>query len=202
MSFNYPLNHPDIPIKKSTFKLRQVQARSTSPFSLMSQVQSYSGQSIQFTFEYKRCSQIEARKLIGFLTRMKGMLGTVYISNPDGNLGQHSGSNLTIVAKASNNEIVCSGFAPSQENALIEGDFISFSNHELKIVSETVNSDASGNATIKFESALRDQTINVGGIVTTQDPKGIFTLTTPNIEYSTNELKELEISVVYLEKIE
>ncbi|MBL4623293.1 MAG: hypothetical protein JKY89_12935 [Immundisolibacteraceae bacterium] len=200
MSFDYPLNHPNVSIKDHSFKLIQVQARSTSPFTRASQVQSYSGQVIEYTFEYKRFSQLEARKLIGFLVRMKGMLGTVYLGDPDGNLGSHNGSNLTIVSKASNNEIVCSGFTPLQQDALIEGDFISFSNYELKIIAETVNADASGNATIKFESSLRDQTIGIGGIVTTQNPKGIFSLSVPNIGFSSNELKEYEISLVYLEQ--
>ena len=200
MSFQYPLNHPNIPIKNSTFRLSQVQSRSTSPYTLSSQVQSYSGQAIEFTFEYARLSEVQARSLIGFLFRMKGMIGSVYIGSPDGNLGNHNGSNLTIVSKASNNEIVCSGFTPLQENALIEGDFIAFSNHELKVVTQTVNADGAGNGVIKFESSLRDQTISIGAPIITQNPKGIFTLSTPNIEYTTNELKELEANLVFMEK--
>ncbi|PCJ17999.1 MAG: hypothetical protein COB02_11765 [Candidatus Cloacimonadota bacterium] len=201
MSFSYPLSHPLIPIKKHSYKLRQVQAISQSPYTLSTQVHTYTGQSLEYSLQYRTMKQLEARKLIGFLLRMNGIVGSVYLGDPDGNLGNHDGSNLTIVSKTSPKEIICSGFLPLQQQALIEGDFFSFSNYELKRVCEDVNVDGSGSAIIKFESALRDQTINTGSIITTNNPKGIFRLATPNIEYSSDELKEHEMTLIFVEKI-
>ncbi len=98
----------------------------------------------------------DVRELKGFLTRLEGRAGRVYIVPSDAEpLGTAEGSpELSADASAGNTTIQTTNWTASQPEALAIGDFFEL-NGELKQVTQTVAADGSGNATVNFSPALR-----------------------------------------------
>lgn len=198
---SYPLSFPDLKISSHTLRLRRAQARDFSPYTFAGQTISHPGTAWEYEIKVVPLRyESKAQELIAWFLKMKGLEGSTYFSDPDGNVqGSHQGT-LTIVSKVSSTEFVVSGFTPSQSKVLKAGDWISFANYEYKRLTDDVDSDGDGRGTLKFGPALRDNTIGSGGIISTQNAKGIFVLTN-QLEYSSNHLKHHEFSIGLKERV-
>ena len=128
----------------------------------------------ELTFSNRQGRDI--RELSGFLTRLQGRAGRVYIVPSDWEpLGTALGSpSLFSSASAGNITISTTGWSASQSEALAIGDYFEL-NGELKQVTQTVSTDASGNATINFSPALRSDVAS-GPSIVLDEPKAIMML--------------------------
>lgn len=205
MGYTYPLTMPTTPKPEEILhRLIRIQAKSISPYTGASQTYAHQGAYWQFQLNYPTMTQTNINAWIAFLLKLKGMVGTFYFSDPDPLLGNIYTSTPIVAAGGFDSDmcsVETSGWTASKTGLLLPGDWISFSNYEYKRVTTQVDSDGSGNATIYFEPRQRTVVSASTAIATGTSAKGIFKLSDPNIEYSSNELKYGKISLSIVEAI-
>ena len=120
--------------------------------------------------EYKNRSEADGRVLKAFLASLRGMSGRFYLSDlshptPSGTA---LGTPLVKGAGQTGTSLNIDGCTINQTAFLKAGDYFGV-NGELKIVTATVPTDGSGNATIPFEPPIR----------TSPADNAVITLTNP-----------------------
>jgi hypothetical protein len=130
------------------------------------------------TITLPRMSQQTAAPWRGFMAAAQGVLNVFQIGDPFGVLPQgvaHGAPTCTGTNNAQGtNSLVTGGWAASVNNQLMAGDYIQIVNR-LYQVTQNVNSDSSGNATIALWPSLREVPPN-GTALILNNTKGIFRL--------------------------
>lgn len=201
---SYPLNFFTTVLPSTVIhRFIKVQATSESIFTLASQTYSYAGKRLEFNLQYPPMSHANANAFIAWLLKLDGMVGTFYFSDPDPLLGTGLGSPVVAAGGFASDmkSVATSGWTASKTGVLLPGDWISFSNHELKRVTDQVDSDGSGNATIYFEHPQRTAVSTGTAIALGTNAKGIFKLSDSNIEYSSDVLRHGRFSIAIKEDI-
>jgi hypothetical protein len=194
--YTYPLDFPNISVSDLMMRLVRIQAASSSPFTGKQQVISHQGVYWEAEIGLPPMEMKDARQFIAWYHQLRGLEGSFYLPNLDGNLGIHE-SSLLLSGKYSPNHILGEGFAPDTIGALKAGDFISISN-ELKQLTKDVDATSSGHGHLYFEPAARDY-LSIGESILTGDAKGVFRLATPTLEFTSDSLKQFGISFIVRE---
>lgn len=180
MTISYPLTLPTDPdsfARRVTIGLQMAVARSTSPFTFAQQIQEHDGQLLTAEITTRIMSGEQASDWKGFIAALKCGVGTVLIGEtsykgPYGNAGGTPKVNGGATLGATT--IATKGWTTSTTNILKRGDWIQI-DQRLYMITQNVNSDGSGNATLDILPRLRQAHTNDTTIVT-ENPKGLFRL--------------------------
>lgn len=116
-----------------------------------------------------------AAALRGFLAAMNGRANRFYYTPPDlNNYGTATNGGIVSGAGQSGITLSTSGWAINQPLLFAIGDYFEV-NGELKMITEDISSDASGNATLKFAPKLRASPANAEPIEV-EDPRAYMML--------------------------
>ena len=154
LAINIPTN---IGIKRSAFYLSFNVAEFQSPMSRVTQRDLRNGSLWISRYTIPKMKRETAAAWIAFFTKLEGKFNTfnAYDANWKINIGISTGSPLVNGASQTGSSLITDGWTPSTKNMLMQGDYFSV-NGELKQVTDNVNSDSGGNATISFKPALRE----------------------------------------------
>lgn len=152
-----------------------------------------------YTIRPMKASETLARQWQAFFTNLGGRSGRFYAFDPDRTtlqyLGASIGTPLVNGANQVGNELITNGW--TNGITIYGGSYIQV-NDEYKMITEDVTVDGSGNATLSIFPYLRASPPDNDAIVTT-NPKGIFMLDTPNIQWTGDKQKILNIQFTFRE---
>lgn len=129
----------------------------TSPFTKSTQRVALSGSRWFTTISLPTMKRAHAAEWQAFFYRLEGMANTFNAYDPDARTprGQAGGTPLVKGASQTGSSIDVDGCPNNIVGWLLPGDYFSV-NGELKMVTEIVSTDGSGEATINFKPALRN----------------------------------------------
>lgn len=157
----YPLAFPNVGVKRSSFRLKRIDAVSESPFTGSQQVYSYPAAWWEGEIIFRPVKRSDARLVQAFLAELNGREGTFLYGDPDclqqGVMG--SGGVIKVNgASQGGNTLNVKGMTASKSDVLVKGDYFQLGtglNARLHMITQPLNSDASGNGVVKFEPAVR-----------------------------------------------
>ena len=190
----YPITLPLGGIATAKIRHRNMVAQTRSVFTGERQVQRWPGERFEFDVSYKPYSYAVARKMAAALASLWGGYGTLLFGDPDylarGPLGVNTGSPVADGSTPTHSETLpTKGWTASVNGILKAGDMFqrgTGSTARLHMVTEDVNSDSSGLATLSIWPRLRSAAVDNETLIIT-GAKGVFELISPAIEYSTDQ---------------
>lgn len=133
-----------------------------SPISNTIQTVEAQGARWMATYSLPPMKRSQAAEWMAFLVQLRGRAGRFYGFDPKGKvpLGRAI-AEIPLVKGDSQTgtSLITDGWSPSVANALKKGDYFSV-NNELKMITENIDSDSGGNATLVFEPPLRASPTN------------------------------------------
>lgn len=172
------LNFPTLSrnyISSGTFSLMPNTQIFESPLNRSVQTVELPGARWLFSYNFESLESSDIRKLKAFLAQLRGASGRFYMEDKTYlRSGTAAGTPLVNGALQVGSTLITDGWTPSQALLLDVGDYISI-NYELKLITQAVSSDASGNATLTFEPPLRNSPID-DAVIVVNSPKAIFRL--------------------------
>tara|TARA_Y100000310_G_scaffold310550_1_gene355917 strand:+ start:116 stop:649 length:534 start_codon:yes stop_codon:yes gene_type:complete len=143
-----------------------------------------------------------AREWKAWFSSMQGPVKTFYAYDPDNRtpIGIADVGSDTPQIKGANqtgNSCTTDGWRNNGTGLLLPGDHVQLDT-ELKEVTEQVDSDGSGNATINFEPAFH---VSPGdnNAVTFENPKGIFRLVGNDVPFDSDEFGRHDFAFAFVE---
>lgn len=203
---SYPLSFPSVGVKDSTFRLRTVTAISTSPFTGQQQVYLYPGQWWEGQITFVPMTRAQAAEVQAFLAQLKGQYGTFLYGDPDAlALGIRGAGGTVLVNGASQtgNSLTVDGMTHSTSGILLPGDYFQLGTGtaaHYHIVTQSLDSDGSGQGTLYFEPSLRESPADNGSL-TLSAPKGLFRLSEPAVEWGADQSNVYNITLSFIEAI-
>jgi len=194
MSYSYPLAMPSTPgVRDYKLTLVRKQAKTESPFTGQRQVTAFDGAWWELELEYPPMTETQAREWIVFLAKLQGQVGTFYWSDPDNSLVGAGGGTPVVDGDFASNKVECnvSGY-PASTLVLTAGDYIQFSNYELKRIVEDATTTGSSVVTVKFEPRIRNEPGH-GTTVTDASTKGKFKLISSDISWNVSTMMQYGI---------
>jgi len=154
------LTFPNIKPQQVRWGLRSHTRYFESPLNRSVQTVESPGAQWVATLKYTVLNRTDAATMRSFLVQLRGMNGRFYLHDHsmETPLGNPSGSPVVNGAGQTGNTLNTTGWSASTTGLLLPGDYIgigSGTTTELKLVTQQVDSDASGNATITFEPPIR-----------------------------------------------
>lgn len=152
-----------------TFRLEHNTMAATSPLNKTVQTAELPGAMWHASLTWDLLEDGDARIMKAWLAQLRGRAGRFYLhdyTHPTPS-GTAAGTPLVKGAGQSGASIITDGWTPNQTALLKAGDYISIGS-QLLVVTATVSSDATGNATITFEPPLRSVPADNTPIVTTR----------------------------------
>lgn len=155
-----PLTMPNTPgFVESNFYIEENVRSFRSPFNNSIQRTRLTGGRWMATYSLPRMKKTDALLWLAFFMKLEGQTNTFYAHDPErvSVVGEWSGSGTPLVNGGSQtgSSLVTDGWDLSTDSILKAGDLFVV-NSELKMVTDDVDSDESGNATINFKPALRN----------------------------------------------
>ena len=150
------LTFPGIIANKMEWSLRSNTQTFVSPLSRTSQTLELPGSHWTTTLRFNRLTEDDQRTMMAFLVRLRGEAGRFYLydhSLPTPR-GIATGTPLVDGASQIGNTLNTKDWTVGQTGIMKAGDWFTV-NNELKMMTEDVNSDGSGLATLTFEPPLR-----------------------------------------------
>lgn len=186
MTVSYPLDLPSSPeFSEATFTKEDRVASFQSPFTGEQQFFQHSGQIWSASLTLPPMTENEARDWAGWLASLNGRKGTFKLYDPYGKQPRGTGGGDpkvdTGTVDSTGTELDTKGWNANEE-VLKRGDYLEVSD-ELKIVTQDVSSDGSGEATVSLEPAVR-ATLSDGDNITVDKPRGIFRLSQNRVEWT------------------
>ena len=140
----------------------------------------------------------KASILLGFLLQLRGRRGTFKIGDQDRKTiqGVATGTIRVNGASQTGNQVALDGFANSTSNVFKAGDYITIGSY-LYMVTEDVTSNASGEADVKIEPALRQgiETIADDATVTYSNTTTVMRLDSNETGWDTDQVSKYGISL-------
>ena len=204
MAISYPHNPPSSPgFQNVVFSAKNVVSMVESPFTLARQVYKWPGERWEAEVTLPPLTQAQAAQWKAWLVALEGVRGTFKLGSPDSKDPQGVATGTPVVNGGSQtgNSLVTDGWTTGQTGIMKAGDMIELNNN-LYMVTEDVNSDGSGNATLSVWPALRfspsdNATITVGD--GTNPPEGTFKLDANTIAWQENVHGYVQLSFSALE---
>ena len=184
MAISFPRELPNISeIQNTGTHSRNVIAASTSPFSLIRQVQEHQGQRWEIDFQLVVKDRANMAKWAAWLVSMEGINKTFLSGDPASQIPRGSaqdapGTPLVDGASQTGDSLSIKGAPNSAPAYLLEGDFIQLgtgSTSRMYMVLEDVSTDGSGDATITIWPNLRSSPAD-NAAVTVSNAKSVFSL--------------------------
>jgi hypothetical protein len=159
--------------RSANFGLEENTETFTSPISNTIQTLARTGGRWYLSITYVPMKRADAQSVIAFLTKLRGRVNSFYGYDPLSTtpLGDYSGSTLLVNGADQTGTSLTVDGAEASTLILKAGDYFEV-NNELKMVTDDVTSDGSGNATINFSPSLRSSPSDNASI----------TLSNPNCE--------------------
>lgn len=169
--------------------LTRVVAVTESPYTLGQQAFKWPGERWSVSFRMPTITRRDvAADWISFGAKLQGRYGRFLLGDPLGRVprGVATGSPVVSGAGQTGNSLNTTGWAPSTSFIMRKGDYIQLGiseNARLHLVVDDVNSDASGNAVLKIEPALRVSPAD-GSSIIVNNARGLFRLDSNNFSWS------------------
>lgn len=147
-------------IQSIVFRMASRNAISTSPFTFAQQVISHQGQRWEVDISLPPMRRDEASAWLAWLAKLDGTLNTFNIGDPNNVVpqGEAGGTPLIAGANQTGSSLNVDGCSTSQTNWLKAGDYIQLGtagSAKLHIVTDNVDTNGSGQATINLWPAIR-----------------------------------------------
>ena len=171
-----PTNFPAILPTSVQFGLRSNTQVFSSPFSSSVQTVRMPGAAWFGTANFDDLEEAEARELIAFLMEMDGMQGRFYFGDLSKMTPRGAATGIARVRGGSQtgNAINVDGLSGSTSNVFLPGDYIAFDTtqgRELHMVTQSANTNSSGQATLSISPSIRtspanDAIVTIGSSIT------------------------------------
>ena len=196
---SYPLTFPTVSgVTTQRFSLVRTVAVSTSPFTGQDQVVQHEGEYWTTQIKFPPMLKAKAAVVIAFLLQLRGRRGTFKIGDQDRKTiqGVATGTIRVNGASQTGNQVALDGFANSTSNVFKAGDYITIGSY-LYMVTEDVTSNASGEADVKIEPALRQgiETIADDATVTYTNTTTVMRLDSNETGWDTDQVSKYGISL-------
>lgn len=188
MSITYPLNFPSQCVNQITIRARTVVGMNISPFTGQQQLYKHQGQWWEAEMSFPPMRRENAEEVASFLLKLNGSFGTFLMGDPANTSprGVATGTPLVKGAGQTGNQLITDGWTANTNNILRAGDWIQLStgsSSNLHKVLDNANSDGTGTATLTLFPNLRSSPVNNLAIII-QSPKGLWRLSTNDIDYT------------------
>lgn len=206
MAISYPLALPThTGIAKIDLRAVQVTAMTMSPFTYKQQVVVHPGQRWEAEISLPPMKRADAEAWVGWLLSLRGRSGTFLLGDPlaTSPIGNGGGTPLVQGADQTGSTLVIDGCTASQSTYLAAGDYIqlgSGASSQLYKVTQTASSDIAGNATLEIWPELRSSPAD-NATITVDAPKGLFRLSTNEVNWSINEASVFGVTFPAVEVI-
>lgn len=208
MAISYPLSLPtSIGIAQIELRATNAVAISRSPFTFSTQVHAYTGQSWQADVTLPSIRRDLAEDWVAWLLSLRGQLGTFYLGDPNAVTPRGSARDtdtvFTSAAVSSGSSIAVDSAPTSITGYLKAGDYIQVGTgtaRQLFKVLADVDTNSLGEATIDVWPNVRTSIAN-NSLITVENAKGLFRLSSNEQTYSINEASFYGISFGAMEAL-
>ena len=195
---SYPLTLPTATgIQTQRFALTRIVGVSQSPFTRQEQVIQHQGEYWTATVQLPPMLKDNASQWLSFLLKLRGRRGTFKLGDQDRKTiqGNTTGTVLVNGASQTGNQIDVDGLGASVTDAFKAGDYIQINSY-LYMITDDVNSNASGEATLNIEPSLRSglETIADNDTVIYTNTTTIMRLDSNEVAWDTDQVSKYGIS--------
>lgn len=195
---SYPLTLPTATgIQTQRFALTRIVGVSQSPFTRQEQVIQHQGEYWSATVQLPPMLKDNASQWLAFLLQLRGRRGTFKLGDQDRKTiqGNTTGTVLVNGASQTGNQIDVDGLGASVTDAFKAGDYIQINSY-LYMITDDVNSNASGEATLNIEPSLRSglETIADNDTVIYTNTTTIMRLDSNEVAWDTDQVSKYGIS--------
>lgn len=208
MAISYPLSLPtSIGIAQIELRATNAVAVSRSPFTFSTQVHAYTGSAWQADVSLPSIRRDLAEDWVAWLLSLRGQLGTFYLGDPNAVTPRGSARDtdtvFTSAAVSSGSSIAVDSAPTSITGYLKAGDYIQVGTgtaRQLFKVLADVDTNSLGEATIDVWPNVRTSIAN-DSLITVENTKGLFRLSSNEQTYSINEASFYGISFGAMEAV-
>jgi hypothetical protein len=208
MAISYPLSLPtSIGIAQIELRATNAVAVSRSPFTFSTQVHAYTGSAWQADVSLPSIRRDLAEDWVAWLLSLRGQLGTFYLGDPNAVTPRGSARDtdtvFTSAAVSSGSSIAVDSAPTSITGYLKAGDYIQVGTgtaRQLFKVLADVDTNSLGEATIDVWPNVRTSIAN-NSLITVENAKGLFRLSSNEQTYSINEASFYGISFGAMEAV-
>jgi len=189
----YPLSLPTSPSNFVTSEWRIIRtvAYTESPFTYAQQVAKYTGSVWQTTVTLPPMNRSDAGAWQSFFMQLNGRFGTFLLGDPDAKTIQGSATG-TMSATADHSigayDIAVDGLNASQSTAFKKGDYVQFGSgatSKLHMIIADISTNASGEATLQIEPALKTA-ISDNDVITYSNTKAVMRMDSNELGWNAN----------------
>ena len=194
----YPLTLPTATgIQTQRFALTRIVGVSQSPFTRQEQVIQHQGEYWSATVQLPPMLKNNASQWLSFLLKLRGRRGTFKLGDQDRKTiqGNTTGTVLVNGGSQTGNQIDVDGLGTSVTDAFKAGDYIQINSY-LYMITDDVNSNASGEATLNIEPSLRTglETVNDNDSVIYTNTTTLMRLDSNEVAWDTDQVSKYGIS--------
>lgn len=205
---SFPLTIPsNLKVINSRFRLVYSVGISTSPFTYAQQTTKNQGERWEGDVTLRPYDRSGAAAIQSFLARLQGVNGTFLYGDPDylalGARGTPTGTPVVDGGSQTGTSLNIRGLSAFVTNAYRAGDYIQLGtsgDSKLYMVTDDVDSDSSGNATINIAPKLKSSPSDGDTIIHT-GAKGVFRLSNNAIEWASDRSSVYSIAFSFVEAI-
>lgn len=169
-----------------TLRAVNVIGEQRGPFNGLREIQVFPGAHWEIEISFLPVVRTDAQRFEAWMLSLRGRAGTFRCGDPYRSLplGSNLGTPTVLLASAGEESFTSQGWDVSESGLLLAGDFIEIASR-LHMVLANVNSDVSGQATIKVWPPLREDHAAATAIVT-ENARGVFALAMNDSEFTRN----------------
>jgi len=189
-AISWPLSMPtNKKVGPVTMMMSAIVAKTESPFNYSQQRQKQQGQRWEFTAGLPNMLRADAEQWISFFASMNMGQGTFLFGDPNGETARGFATGTPVVKGAGQvgDLLVTDGWTISTTGIMKLGDYISLGSGLTtrlhKIIEADVNSDGSGDATLRIWPDIRESPSD-NDTITVSACKGVFVLTTNQVPFN------------------
>ncbi len=207
MTIIYPLSFPSVGIISSSFRLVRSVSQSESPFTFAQQTYKHQGERWEGEVTFKPVRRADAAEIQAFLGELYGAYGTFLYGDPDflvqGLRGSGGGTPLVKGASQTGNTLLIDGLTSATSNVYKKGDYFqlgSGTSSRLYMITQNINSNTAGEATLQFVPALRLSPSD-NAAVTFAGAKGLFRASENTAQWDTDSAMIYGITFAFKEAV-
>lgn len=206
MAITYPINLPThTGIAKIDLRAVQATSMTMSPFTYRQQVVVHPGQRWEAEISLPPMKRSDAEDWVGWLLSLRGRVGTFLLGDPLAStpIGEGGGTPIVRGADQTGDTLTIDGCTTSTSKWLARGDYIqlgSGSSSQLYKVTQDATTDSFGATTLEIWPELRSSPAD-NATVTVDAAKGLFRLSTNEINWSINEASVFGVTFPAVEVI-
>jgi len=206
MAITYPLDLPThTGIAKIDLRAVQVTSMTMSPFTYRQQVVVHPGQRWEAEISLPPMKRSDAENWVGWLLSLRGRSGTFLLGDPlaTSPIGESGGTPIVRGADQTGDALTIDGCTTNQSKWLARGDYIqlgSGASSQLYKVTKDATTDSFGATTLEIWPELRSSPAD-NATVTVDAAKGLFRLSTNEINWSINEASVFGVTFPAVEVI-